>query len=222
MFSGNKLTSRREALGISQSELARRVGINRSSIFNWENGKSQPNQKNLRLIAEILGVTTEFFESEHEIVELFLQLDEKSQKKVLDFSKAQLAEKQSLFPYKVYHKLSAGTGTYVPDDYEHEYDTVFSDKKINYDIASWVAGDSMEPQYLNGSVALIKGTGFDYNGAIYAIVWDGETFIKKVYEEEDGYRLVSLNKKYPDRVAPYDQDVKIVGKVVGNFMPMEY
>lgn len=222
MFLSSKLVSRREALGLSQSELARRVGINRSSISNWEKGKSQPNQKHLYLIAEILDVSVEYFESEHEIVEVFLQLDEQSQQKVLEFSKAQLSDQQTLYPYKVYHKLSAGTGTFVPDDYQYEYDTVFFDRKINYDIASWISGDSMEPQYLNGSVALIKGTGFDYNGAIYAIVWEGETYIKKVYEEQEGYRLVSLNKKYPDRVAPYDQDVKIVGKVVGNFVPMEY
>ena len=35
-------------------------------------------------------------------------------------------------------------------------------------------------------VALIKQTGFDYDGAIYAIDWDGQTYIKKVYREENG------------------------------------
>ncbi|KSU24637.1 hypothetical protein N42_2258 [Lactococcus lactis subsp. lactis] len=28
----------------------------------------------------------------------------------------------------------------------------------------------MEPKYQNGSVALIRETGFDYDGAVYAVV----------------------------------------------------
>ena len=39
--------------------------------------------------------------------------------------------------------------------------------------------------------------------------------------EEDGLRLVSINKKYKDKFAPYDDDPRIVGKIVGNFMPLE-
>ena len=36
--------------------------------------------------------------------------------------------------------------------------------QFDYDFASWVFGNSMEPTYENGSVALIKQTGFDYDG----------------------------------------------------------
>lgn len=49
------------------------------------------------------------------------------------------------------------------------------DEQLDYDFASWFFGDSMEPDYLNGEVALIKQTGFDYDGAIYAIEWNGQT-----------------------------------------------
>ena len=45
--------------------------------------------------------------------------------------------------------------------------------------------------------------------------------IKKVYREEEGLRLVSLNKRYGDKFAPYDEDPRIIGKIVGNFMPIE-
>lgn len=126
---------------------------------------------------------------------------------------------EELFEYHVYEKLSAGIGTAYFED--RNYDTVYFDEEIDHDLASWVYGDSMEPDYLNGSVALIKGTGFDYDGAIYAVDWDGQSYIKKVYKEKDGLRLVSLNKKYADKFAPYDEDPRIIGKIVGNFMPME-
>jgi phage repressor protein C with HTH and peptisase S24 domain len=126
---------------------------------------------------------------------------------------------EPLFEYRIYEKLSAGTGTAIYED--HSYDLVYFDKDLDHDIASWIYGDSMEPKYHHGQVALIKETGFDYDGAIYAVVWDGQTYIKKVYREEDGLRLVSLNDKYSDKFAPYDEDPRIIGKIVGNFTPVE-
>lgn len=124
-----------------------------------------------------------------------------------------------LYSYKVFEKLSAGTGySYFGDG---NYDTVFYDEQLDHDFASWVFGDSMEPTYPNGEVVLIKQTGFDYDGAIYAVDWDGQTYIKKVYREEDGLRLVSLNKDYADKFAPYDENPRVIGKIVGNFKPLE-
>ncbi|MGC4388443.1 S24 family peptidase, partial [Streptococcus suis] len=80
------------------------------------------------------------------------------------------------FSYKVYERLSAGTGySYFGDG---NYDEVFYDEEIAHDFASWVYGDSMEPTYQNGEVVLIKQSGFDYDGAIYAVEWDGQTYIK--------------------------------------------
>jgi len=57
------------------------------------------------------------------------------------------------------------------------------------------------------------GTSFSYE--------QNNPVIKRVYLEEDGLRLVSINKKYKDKFAPYDDDPRIVGKIVGNFMPLE-
>ena len=79
----------------------------------------------------------------------------------------------------------------------------------------------MEPTYLNGEVVLIKQTGFDYDGAVYAVVWNGKTYIKRVYREEEGLRLVSINPKYKDMLAPYKDEPRVVGLIVGNFMPLE-
>ena len=64
----------------------------------------------------------------------------------------------------------------------------------------------MEPTYPNGSVALMKQSGFNYDGAFYAVVWNSRTFIKKVYREEDGLRLVSINKNYKNIRIPNDEN----------------
>lgn len=100
--------------------------------------------------------------------------------------------------------MSAGIGSSVYND--QDYDTVYFDEELAHDFASWVSGDSMESNIQNGSVALIRETGFDYDGAVYAVVWNSQTFIKKVYREENGLRLVSINKDYKDIRIPYDEN----------------
>ena len=126
---------------------------------------------------------------------------------------------ENLYEYHVYEKMSAGIGALVYND--RDYDIVYFDEELANDFASWVSEDSMEPKYQNGSVALIRETGFDYDGAVYAVVWNSRTFIKKVYREEDGLRLVSINKDYKDIYILYDENPRIVGKIVGDFMPLE-
>lgn len=225
MFSGEKLKNIREEKGYSQAEVAKLLNISRVSYFNWENGKTKPNQKNLNLLSRLLGVEEAYFVSEYDIVDTYFKLNKDNRHKLENYADDLLKEQEKIvqlpkyYTYKVFEKLSAGTGySYFGDG---NYDTVFYDEQLDHDFASWVFGDSMEPTYLNGEVVLIKQTGFDYDGAIYAVDWDGQTYIKKVYREEDGLRLVSLNKHYADKFAPYDENPRIIGKVVGNFMPLE-
>ena len=79
----------------------------------------------------------------------------------------------------------------------------------------------MEPTYLNGEVVLIKQTGFDYDGAVYAVVCNNQTYIKRVYREENGLRLVSINPRYDDILISYHEDPRVIGIIVGNFIPLE-
>lgn len=97
--------------------------------------------------------------------------------------------------------------------------TILIDKDIPYDIASWIDGDSMEPKYHSGDVALIKKTGYDFDGLVYAVVYNEETYIKKVYLEGNIVRLVSINDSYKDIIAPIEK-VNIVGIVTDSFKPI--
>lgn len=59
------------------------------------------------------------------------------------------------------------------------------------------------------------------DGCVYAVDWDGQSYIKKVYKEEKGLRLVSTNEKYSDKFAPFTEEPRIIGKVVASFTPLE-
>lgn len=214
---------------LEQGEIARLLGYkSNSTISKWESGVSLPKGKQLSHLAEILSTTTDYIlygqnEFPPQLSQAFLQLEKSRQEKVVQFTQKQLEEQikenRPRYSYKVYEKLSAGTGfSYYNDG---NYDTVFYEEELDHDFASWIFGDSMNPVYLNGEVALVKQTGFDYDGAVYAVDWDGQTYIKKVYREASGLRLVSLNPKYQDKFAPYEEDPRIIGKIIGHFMPME-
>lgn len=224
MYQPEKLKQKREELGLEQQELAERIGVSKQAYFKWEKGLSKPTKANIAKLEKILKVP-EGYLSEDEISSLYKQLTEPNQEKAITYVRdlvssqkvISIAEKRS--EYHVYEKLSAGIGASVYGDLD--YDVVYYNEELPHDFASWVDGNSMEPTYQNGEVALIRETGFDYDGAVYAVVWDSQTYIKKVYREEEGLRLVSINKDYPDKFAPFDENPRVVGKIVGHFMPLE-
>lgn len=216
MFSHENLKDIRIKKKVSQTEIAKKLNVTRSAYSSWETGRFIPNQKNLEQLANYFDVDVEYFEATHEIVHKYLRLSPFNQEKLMRYSDE--LYRNELYSYKVHASLSAGIGEWY--DETSEYETVYFDKNYSYDIASWVKGDSMEPTYNNGDVALVVKSGFDYDGMIYAVVWDEELFIKKVFVEKNKVRLVSLNKKYKDIVAPIEE-VRVVGKVVNHFSPIE-
>ncbi len=54
---GGQIRKRRQALGLSQDELAERVYATRQSVSNWENGRTCPDIKSLLLLAEVFSVS---------------------------------------------------------------------------------------------------------------------------------------------------------------------
>ena len=223
MYQPDKLKARRKELKLTQKEIANKLGISFQSYSAWERGIKKPSKERVKELEQILMVSTGYF-TESEIIQLYNTLSNPGQKQVLKYAQKLVNKEKSqaikkLYEYHVYEKMSAGIGSSVYDD--RNYDTVYFSEELAHDFASWVSGDSMEPKYQNGSVALIREKGFDYDGAVYAVVCNNQTYIKRVYREEDGLRLVSINPKYKDIFIPYDEDPRVVGIIVGNFMPME-
>ncbi|MFR4290287.1 MAG: XRE family transcriptional regulator [Streptococcus salivarius] len=227
MYQPEKLKARRKELKLTQKDIADRLGISYQAYSAWERGVKKPSREKVKKLEQILNVQKGYF-TELEIVRLYNTLSDEGKDQALGYVRNLVQQEQcknvvsmseKLYEYHVYEKMSAGIGSSVYND--QNYDTVYFDEELAHDFASWVSGDSMEPKYQNGSVALIRETGFDYNGAVYAVVWNSQTFIKKVYREENGLRLVSINKDYKDIRIPYDENPRIVGKIVGDFIPFE-
>ena len=227
MYQPEKLKARRKELKLTQREIAEKLGISFQAYSAWERGIKEPSKEKVAQLENILKVSKGYF-TQIEIVRLYHSLSKQGQEKVVlyarNLSQEEKVQKvapmpERLYEYRVYERMSAGIGASVYDD--QNFDTVYFNEELAHDFASWVSGDSMEPKYQNGSVALIRETGFDYDGAVYAVVCNNQTYIKRVYREEDGLRLVSINPKYKDIFISYEEDPRIVGIIVGNFVPME-
>jgi len=227
MYQPEKLKARRKELKMTQKDIADQLGISYQAYSAWERGVKEPSKEKVNRLEQLLKVPKGYF-TEIEIVRLYNTLSNKGKNQVVEYARDLVQKEKTqqvisvsekLYEYHVYEKMSAGIGASVYDD--QNYDTVYFNEELAHDFASWVSGDSMEPKYHNGSVALIRETGFDYDGAVYAVVCNNQTYIKRVYREEEGLRLVSINPRYDDILISYDEDPRVVGIIVGNFIPLK-
>lgn len=219
----NILNERRQELGISISELARQVDMAKSAVSRYFNFSREFPLNRVNDFCKVLQLDPEyvlgFQEEKNDITTIYSKLEPKRQKKVYNFAEAQLNAQNkviNLFDHKetveVTAKVSAGTGiTWLGDS---TYDKEVTSKPKHYDEAFEINGDSMTPLFENGEVIFVEHTEIVENGQIAVVQIDDESFIKKVYIEEDKMRLVSLNKDYEDIIVESDCDIRIVGKVI--------
>ncbi|MDR0199171.1 MAG: helix-turn-helix domain-containing protein [Streptococcaceae bacterium] len=201
------LKALREAADMEQIELAQKLGRkSASSISEWERGKYTPKAPILSQIADIFDVS-------------LTDLMEKDLSTSLNSDEPQLTE------VKVIEKVAAGFGyNYVGNNYDI-YRTDRTDL-AGYDFATLVKGDSMEPEFYDGDVVLVKQTFDTPRGGIFIVDYDEQSYIKQVMLHGNTLILHSLNPKYQDRELPVPPDEfiywNIPGEVVDSFTPVPY
>ena len=168
------------------------------------------------------------------ITENASKLTTENQNKTLDFTEKLLEEEKNSImeekePYvltKICYteKVSAGTG-YSYGDNEQEYVYTDRDDLPAYDFATMVSGDSMIPDYNFGDIVLVRQGYDNINGDVYVIDYDGESYVKKVFNHGTHFILRSINEEYKDIIIYLsdleDKYFNIVGKVIDSFTPVE-
>lgn len=242
-----RLKELRKEKGYTQKELAELIGFSYQNLQKYEKGIAKPLNKNLIKLSEIFGVSVSYLLGETDvrtasnIYEIYEQLNEQRKNRVYDYTSNQLKEQLEenniisiprLVSYFVEEEnaLSAGNGEgYTSLEGKQ---TVYWDKDVDYDRAVWIKGDSMEPDFHYGEVALIKYQNcYDYPGQVCAVddVERGQAYIKSVRIIDDHLVLHSLNDSvddygnliFPDKYIPLSDNPRIIGKVVDHFIPIE-
>ena len=58
---GEKIKAKRKAMGLSQEDLAEKLGVTRQAVSKWEMDRAQPTMTNLRELAEVFSVNMAYF-----------------------------------------------------------------------------------------------------------------------------------------------------------------
>lgn len=217
-YSGNVIKDLRKSKGFTQKELGEKIGVSGSAVANYEKGYRSPLQDTLFRLAETFNVSVNHFfpegSTKHEITSIYNQLTPPRQTKVYNFAEHQLHEQNN--------KIVPLVGTTAANPQVANYADQINDVYVNInvpnsaDCALVVRGNSMEPDYMDGSIVFYKRQNSVENGelAIIEIEGDGVTFKKILFDyENEQVILRSLNKIYDDRILK-DEEYRIIGKVV--------
>ena len=242
MLNTKRLKSLRKKLGYTQKDVALKLKVTQQNYQKWESGFTKsPTTETIIELANIFNTSVEYL-TNTEILPIYQALSETRQNELVSIAEKKLKDQlnenkvipfiDNLIPYQVISEqsLSAGYGNGYTD--EQETYTVYWDKDDRYDYAAEVEGNSMEPKYHNGDIALIRKTHVnDYDGCVCVIddVANQRVYIKRIHVEDTHVRLESLNKDtydngeliYPDILLENNENLKLIGKVVDSFKPIE-
>ena len=197
MTFGAKLRSARRDAGLTQKELATKIGAKHNSVSNWENDQNKPGPDTIELLCAILGVSPNYF-----------------------FNGPNIDSPSNILPLPRTRKIpllgdiACGEPIFAEENYNGEVDTP---DNIHADFALRCKGDSMiGARIQDGDLVFIRKQEDVDNGEIAAVLVEDEATLKRVYKYPDKVVLSPENPKYPPLVyAGYDlEKVRILGKAV--------
>lgn len=227
MFANN-LKYLREKHNMDQLDLAIKLGRkSSSSVSEWEKGKYTPKIGVLNDIAEIFNVSiTDLMnkdlsletESRDGLLRIYDKLKPNRQKIVYETAEQQYNEQNNVIELptnnevEIHGVVSAGTGEYLLDG---KPELVPYDGEVPpHDFALVVNGDSMLPLFEDKQIIFVNKTKDVRSGQIVIADYDQQAYVKKLIKDDNGCRLVSLNRKYDDMPIDDNHEMSIFGVVV--------
>ena len=236
LFIGQQIKLHRKRNGWSQVELAKILGVGKSTIANYEKGYRSPRQNTIFQLADVFNISVDDLfpainvetPTTSPVQAIYDQLTPPRQAKALTYLEKQLLEQNEeetkinevseviqLYSYNYYdHPASAGTGQYLNDVRVEQIELPID---VDADFVIPIKGDSMEPDYHDGDLVFIQ-TSVDLNdGVIGVFNYNGEAYIKQLVIDTEQAYLHSLNPKYKDMPITPETDFRIIGEVVGRY-----
>lgn len=160
----------RKEKGLTQDEVAQRIGVSRTSYLKYEKGTHEPDFDTLKKIAELFSVDCNHL----------IGSTGHSVKKIPILGSVQAGVPTEACEYiEGYEEIPgelAQTGSYI---------------------ALRVKGDSMSPRILPGDIVIVRLQQDVESGETAVVIVDGgEATVKKVLKYPDGIRLVPNNPAY--------------------------
>ena len=188
------------------------------SLMAWEAGEREPRVTVGVALAKALGfedITVLYLDSEPKLNQAGQQRLGEYRSMLLHTAEFTEKPEPTLRLLPVYlQPASAGTGQWLDDDAQEmtEVDE-FVPAKAEFGVR--IAGDSMEPRFVNGQTVWVKAAQDANNGDIVLCTLNDQGYCKKLRKDKNGIALISLNKKYAPISVREEDEFRIAGIVVG-------
>lgn len=219
---GNQIVLLRTSHGYTQDDLAKLLGYSKQTISNWETGLKTPRMGAIQKLSDFFNVNKSYIiegtNSSDKLLTVYNQLNGNRQENVYKYASNQLEEQNKVVQMpttntvEVYGAVSAGTGEYLTDNQPEEVD--YNGTVPEHDFAVTVNGDSMTPLFDDKQIIFVKKAHEARSGQIVIADYDGQAYVKKFVADDNGCRLVSLNKKYQDLPIDEEHEMSLFGIVV--------
>lgn len=202
MNAGNRLKQLREEKGLSQSEVAKIIGVGRTTYLKWETGENQPTRK-LDQLSQFFGVSIDYLLGKSD---------------VKNIKSKNLHSRGIRIP--VLGRVVAG----IPIEAVEE---ILDYEEITPELAATgeffalkIRGHSMEPRMMEGDVVIVRKQEDVESGDVAIVLVNGnEATVKRVKKQEEGITLIATNTSVYEPHFYSNKEIKnlpvqILGKVV--------
>ena len=202
MFKDNLKKLRKEKK-ITQEELSKIIGVERSSIGKYESSGVIPSVDVLNKIADYFNVSVDYL----------LGRSNAPANPIDPFSFANIQPiKKHRIP--LLGEIACGEPLFADEDFEG-----FIESDIEADFALRCSGDSMTgARIMDGDIVLIKKQDMVENGEIAAVIIENEATLKRVmyFKGKNTLILKPENPRYEDLIYTNDElnQIRILGKAV--------
>ena len=200
------LKSLRKEQRLTQVELAKKLGLTRSSLSMYELGDREPDFETLEAIADFFNVDMDYL----------LGRSDKTTKLTNIVPLHPDIKDIKLYRTELLGDVACGAPIVANAEYETYIETDF-DPKADHCVRA--KGDSMiNARIYDGDIVFIKDCDIVDNGDIAVVIIDGEVTLKRFYyyREENVVKLIAENPNYAPLVYSGEEinHIKIVGKAL--------
>lgn len=200
MTMGERIKTLRIQQGMTQEELGRKVGVQKSAIYKYETGLVvNLKRSTIEKLAQVLGVKPTYL----------MGMSEDEEEIPLGFSPLPQLDQVPLVG-----RVACGTPITAEQNIERMV-SVPSEWRANFTLIC--KGKSMEPRILDGDLVAIHKQPTVENGEVAAVRIGEEATLKRVYVYTNYIELRPENPEFESiiKIGPEMDDVVIEGKAVG-------
>lgn len=202
----NILKELRVSKGITQVQLAKQLGISRSTVGMYENGSREPDFETLELIADYFNVDTDYL------------LGRTNKTTYIPVPNSSCFHSKGI-PIPVYGRVAAGVPLEMIEDIIDTEEITEEMFRTGEFFALQIHGDSMEPKMSEGDIVIVrKQEDAESGDTVIATVNGTDATCKRLRKYRDGIELIATNPSYEpmyfSNTEVDDKPVRILGRVV--------